>query len=170
MKMNWWLVFGTMLSTSLLAQQVTNAPPAAPLAAPAPAAVATNAPAAPKASAEKPAKKKSAPKKKAKPVAKKKDAAAELKTVPLVPGPAVVEANHVNVRGQPKLSGEVLTRLNKGQPVTVIEEITRNNSLADEPSAWAKIALPTNTHAWVNSSYIDATNKTVIPRKLNIRS
>jgi uncharacterized protein YgiM (DUF1202 family) len=150
-----------MLSTSLLAQPVSNAPassPAAPvIQTPAPAPAVTNAPA---------AKKKSAPKTQA----KKKPAAAELKTEPLVAGPAVVEANHVNVRGQAKLKSEVVTRLDKGQTVTVLEEIVHNNSGADEPSAWAKILLPTNTHVWVNTAYIDGTNKTVRPKRLNLRS
>ena len=172
MKMNCWLVFGLMLSTSLLAQQVTNAPPAGPIESPGPAAgvttnaseTATNAPA-------KPLKKKAgSKKKKAKQPAKKKDAAAQLKTVPLEPGPAVVEANHVNVRGQAKLTSEVVTRLNKGDNVTVVEEITRNNSGPDEPSAWAKIYLPTNAHVWVNTTFLDPTNKTVLPKRLNLRS
>lgn len=174
MKLNRLAFFGAMISTSMLAQQITNAPPASsltPAAAPtnavAPAGPAnTNAPANETPPA-KSGKKKSAKKPAA---AAKKNPAAELKTVPLVPGPAVVDANHVNVRGQPKLKSEILTRLNKGQPVTVLEEITRNNSAADEPSAWAKILLPTNAHAWVNTSYVDPTNKTVIPRKLNLRS
>ena len=162
--MNCWLVLGTLLSTSLWAQDVTNAPPAAPVETPAPAAAITNQPAA------KPAKKKSAPRKKNSAAQHKSTAGAELKTVPLVPGPALVDANHVNVRGQAKLKSEVVTRLSKGQQVTVIEEITRNNSGPDEPSAWAKIVLPANTHVWVNSSYIDASNKTVRPKRLNLRS
>src|SRR5512133_1161058 len=169
MKMNCWLLFGAMLSTSLLAQQVTNAPPSPPLGATStPAAVApaeTNAPA-PVAKPTAPAKKGS--KKSARP-ARKKDAAAELKTVPLVPGTAIVDANNVNLRGQPKLKSEVVGRLTKGQPVTVLEEVTRNNSAADEPSAWAKIVLPATTHVWVNTSFLDGTNKTVRPRKLNVR-
>jgi len=165
MKMNCWLVFGVMLSTSLLAQQVTNAPPAGPIENPAPAAAAsTNAP------EKAPKKKAGAKKKKAKQPSKNKDAAAQLKTVPLVAGPATVEANHVNVRGQPKLNSEVVTRLSKGDSVTVIEEITRNNSGPDEPSAWAKIYLPANVHVWVNTTYIDPTNKTVLPKRLNFRS
>jgi uncharacterized protein YgiM (DUF1202 family) len=162
MKMNCWLVLGIMLSTSLTAQEVTNAPPAAAVENPAPAAALTNAPAA------KPAKKKAAPKKK-KPVAKKKTPAAELRTVPLAPGPAVVEANNVNVRGQPRLKSEVITRMTKGQAVTVIEEITRKNSGPDEPSAWAKIALPSSVHVWVNTAFIDPTNKTVVAKRLNLR-
>ncbi|HWX19191.1 MAG TPA: SH3 domain-containing protein [Candidatus Binatia bacterium] len=163
--MNCWLLFGVMLSTSLLAQPVTNAPPAAPiLSTPAPAVVGgkTNAP---------PAKKKKSGKKaEKKAVAKKKEPAVELKTVPLVAGPAVVDANHVNVRGQAKLKSEIVARLNKGQPVTVLEEIIRNNSGPDEPSAWAKILLPTNAHAWVSTSFIEATNHSVRPKKLNLRS
>jgi uncharacterized protein YgiM (DUF1202 family) len=169
MKMNCWLVFGIMLSTSLLAQQVTNAPPAAPIESPGPAAGAsTNA--LQTAPNQAPKKKSGSKKKKAKQPAKSTDAAAQLKTVPLVAGPATVEANHVNVRGQPKLKSEVVTRLSKGDSVTVIEEIIHNNSGPDEPSAWAKIYLPTNAHVWVNTAYIDATNKTVLPKRLNLRS
>src|SRR3974390_2325067 len=101
MKMNCWLVFGMMLSTSVLAQQVTNAPPAGPIESPAPAAAAsTNA--VEKSPAKAPQKKSGAKKKRAKQPTKNKDAAAQLKTVPLVAGPATVEANHVNVLGQAK--------------------------------------------------------------------
>jgi len=159
-------MIGAMLSTSLLAQPATNpAPASAPvIETPAPAPAATNAPAAPE------AKKKNAPKKKAgaKPI--KKTPPAELATVPLVAGPAVVEASHVNVRGQAKLKSEVVARLEKGQTVTVVEEIVHNNSGADEPSAWAKILLPPGAHVWVNTAYIDATNQTVLAKRLNLRS
>jgi len=153
-----------MLCASLWAQDVTNAPPAPPVESSALATGSvTNAPTA------KPAKKKPAKKKKST-VTKHKNPAAELRTVPLVPGPAVVDANNVNVRGQAKLKSEVVTRLSKAQAVTVIEEITRNNSGPDEPSAWAKILLPPNTHVWVNTAFIDAANKTVVPKKLNVRA
>lgn len=163
-----------MLSGSLLAQQPTNTSPPL-IATPAAPAVTNSVSAAPTdtGSTNAPApRKKSAAKKKSqkKSVAKKKDSGAELKTVPLVPGPASVDANHVNVRGQPKLKSEVVARLAKDQKVTVIEEITRKNSGPDEPSAWAKIALPSDVHVWVNSGFIDASNKTVKPKKLNVRS
>lgn len=165
MKTNCWLILGAILSTSLLAQQATNPPPAAPTAeAPAatlaPAPARTNVP-------ETKAEKKKAPKKKA---PKKKAAAAELKTVPLVPGPAVVVASNVNVRGQARLKSEVVTHVTKGQQVTVVEEIVNKMSGPDEPSAWAKILLPPETKAWVNTMFIQPTNKTVVPKKLNIRS
>ncbi len=182
MKNNYWLIFGAMLSTSLLAQQATNPPAPGPIETPAPAAAVTSAPAmtaAPvpaevktNAPAAKAGKAKSTPGKKkapAKQPAKPKAPAAELKTVPLVPGPAVVDAYHVNVRGQASLKGEVLTRLTKGQPVTVVEEIVKSHTGPEEPSAWAKILLPTNLHVWVSAHFIDATNKTVVPKKLNLR-
>jgi len=172
MKNNCWLILGAMLSTSLLAQQATNPTPSAPIETPAAAPAATLAPVPAKttAPAAKAGKKKAgkAPAKKA--VAKKKEAVPELTTVPLVPGPAVVVASNVNVRGQAKLRSEIVTRVTKGDSVTVIEEIVRNNSGPDEPSAWAKIVLPAGAHVWVNTAFINAADKTVLPRKLNLRS
>jgi len=162
-----------MLSTSLYAQQ---APPAAPpLETPAAAPALTNAPATSSnestttnAPAKKSTTKKKSEKKKTTST-KQKSAAAELRTVPLVAGPAVVVANHVNVRGQAKLNSEVVTRLTNGEPVTVIEELTRKDSGPDEPSAWAKILLPPNAHVWINGGFLDA-NKSVKPKKLNLRA
>jgi uncharacterized protein YgiM (DUF1202 family) len=177
MKKNCWLILGAMLSTSLMAQQATNPVPSGPIETPgagpaaalAPAAATTNAPS-PEAGKQKAGKKKSqkAPKKKA--AAKKPEAVAELKTVPLVPGPAEVVATHVNVRGQAKLKSEVVTQVDKGQKVTVIQEIVHNNSGPEEPSAWAKISLPPGAHAWVNNTFINASNNTVRPRRLRLRS
>ena len=177
MKYNCWLVLGIMLSTSLLAQEATDtAPPAAiqmPVAAPpadlAPAAAKTNAPAA------KAAKKKSTPKMAHKAPVKKAPARKtatwpELRTMPLVAGPAMVVASNVNVRGQAKLKSEIVTQVTKGQTVTVIEEIVRNNSGPDEPSAWAKITLPPGARAWVHNAYLKAADQTVVPRRLNLRS
>src|SRR5215472_15391857 len=120
MRMNLYLILGMLLSGSLLAQQATN--PAQPTDTTAAAPTVTNAPAATgdtTSTNAAPVKKKSAPKKKSqkKSTAKKKDAGAELKTVPLVAGPATVVANHVNVRGQAKLNSEVVTRLSKEQKV-----------------------------------------------------
>jgi uncharacterized protein YgiM (DUF1202 family) len=169
MKNNCWLILGAMLSTSLLAQQATNPTPSAPIETPAAAPAATLAPTTAKTNAPvAKAGKKKAGKKQA--VAKKKAPAPELKTVPLVPGPATVVASNVNVRGQAKLKSEIVTRVTKGQSVTVIEEIVRNSSGPEEPSAWAKIVLPPNAHAWVNTAFIDGSNQTVKPKKLNVRS
>ena len=41
---------------------------------------------------------------------------------------------------------------------------------AGEPASWAKISLPTNALVWVRSEFVDATNKTVLPKKLNLRA
>src|SRR5437667_9684729 len=102
MKLNSWIIFGAMLSSSLFAEQLTNPPPAAPLQTSAPAPASTNVPPSGTNAAAVKAEKKKTAKKKAekKTSAKKKDAVAELKTVPLVAGPAVVIASNVNVRGQ----------------------------------------------------------------------
>lgn len=166
-------IFGMLLAGNLLAQDAATNPPA-PIETPAASAIITNSAAAATDTGSTnavPAKKKSATKKKApkKSAVKKKSKAAELKTVPLVAGPAVVDATHVNVRGQPRLNSEVVARLAKDQRVTVVEEITRNNSGPDEPSAWAKILLPSDVHVWVNTGFIDSASKTVKPKKLNVR-
>jgi uncharacterized protein YgiM (DUF1202 family) len=178
MKKKLWTIFAATISASLLAQDASNsapvmqAPPPVP-AAPEPA-VTTPPPAAPAvetpAPATTPAPKPAAPKKKTaakKPAAKKPFV--ELKTVPLVPGPAVVSANHVNVRSKAGLVGEVVTRMSNGTPVTVVEEIHLTKSGPEEPSAWAKILLPADTKVWLKSSYLDAT-KTVTAKTLNLRA
>jgi uncharacterized protein YgiM (DUF1202 family) len=188
MKLNWCFFFGAMISTGLLAQTATNTvPPGLPelpapsaptpaVAAPSVAAPDTNTAAgldSPKEKAAKPTGKKAPPKKstaKKSTTPRKAPAGLDLKTVPLVPGPATVVASNVNVRGQARLAGEVVTRITKGTTVTVIEEIVKNNSGADEPSAWAKIGLPAGTKVWVHSMFVDTTNKVVMPRKLNVRS
>ena len=191
MKKNVWLVCGLLLTTSLLAQQATNRTPATVIETPAPApmvatpvtpalaaplpAAGTNAPAAktkksgkkktPKGGAKKPSVKKTPVKK---PEVKPAPAAAELKTVPLVAGPATVIASHVNVRGQGNLKGEVIGHLAQGDAVTVIEEVMLKKSGPDEPSAWAKIALPSTIHTWINAGFVGA-NKTVSAKRLNLR-
>jgi len=182
MKNNYWLIFAALISTGVMAQTLTNPPLAAPAATvtnatPGAEAVVTNPPSTkvnqppPKVEKKKTEKKKTEKKKSDKSAtAKKKDPGAELKTVPLVAGKAEVVTSNVNVRGQAKLKSEVVTRLNKGQEVAVLEEVLLKKSAPDEPSAWAKIILPAKVHVWVNSEYIDATNKTVKPSKLKIRA
>ena len=150
MKMNCWLILGAMLSTSVLAQQMTDAP-----------AAATGTRPAEKRAAAKSGKKKAAP---------EKAAAFVEKPVLLVPGPATVSASNVNVRGQATLGSEVITHLTKGDEVTVLEEITLEKHKADEPAQWARIVFPQKADAWVRASYIDHTNKVVLPNKLNLRA
>jgi len=173
MKMNCWLILGTMLATSAVAQVNTNklppipapAIPAAPAPAPmaAPAQTQTNAPV--KKTTH--VKKKSAKKKVVKAAAKKPEM--PLAPVILVAGPATVAAEHVNLRGQAGLKGEVVGHAQKGDTVTVISEITLDKPKAGEPAQWAKIALPAGTKVWVDSKFIDITNNVVGVKKLNLR-
>lgn len=178
MKTNYWLVLGTMLATSAVAQVNTNKLPEIPapvVAAPTVAAVApatTNMIAAPKKAAPVKHKKKAV----AKPVAKTTAAPAEKKTAepaavlaPLVAGPAVVAVANLNLRGQAGLKGEVVGHAKKGDAITVLAVITLDKHKTDEPAAWAKIALPTGTKVWVNSKFVNATNNTVSAKKLNLR-
>lgn len=159
--MNCWLTLGVMIAMSAVAQDNTNTLP--PIPAPSPAvapAPSTSAPAV-------------EPAPKAAPV-KKKHKAAPAKpinepAVTLVPGPAEVAAN-INARGQAGLKGEVVSHLKKGETVTVLNQINLDKHKVNEPAQWAKIALPSSTHVWVKSSYIDAASKTVSAKKLNMRA
>ena len=159
--MNCWLTLGVMIAMSAVAQDNTNTLP--PIPAPSPAVA--PAPSTPAPTVE--------PAQNAAPV-KKKHKAAPAKpikepAVTLVPGPAEVAAN-INARGQAGLKGEVVSHLKKGETVTVLDQINLDKHKVNEPAQWAKIALSSSTHAWVKSSYIDATSKTVLPKKLNLRA
>ena len=165
MKKTCWIINCAFLSTAILAQQASNPPSPTAIETPAATAALTNTASSTNTTSTTP-KKKGTKRKTVSAAAKKKE---ELSTVPLVAGPAIVVASNVNVRGQAGLKGEVITRVTKGQSLTVLEEITLKKSAPDEPSAWAKIAFPTNGHVWVNGSFIETSNKTVIPKKLNVR-
>lgn len=171
----WWLLAVT-LSTSVAAPTVSRPPTNVPISDPALAPMATTVPAAPaKANAPtaKPAKKKKAatPRKKhaAKPAATNAPAAAS-PAVKLVPGPAVVSGEAVNVRGQPSLRAEVITRLKRGDEVTVLGEVPPEKPKQRGPAQWARIAFPTNAPVWVFAEFVDPTNKTVTVAKLNLRA
>ena len=159
--MNCWLMLGVMIATSAVAQDNTNTLP--PIPAPSPTVAPASGTPAPVAEPASPA-----------PVKKKKHKAAPAKPisepmVALVPGPAEVLAN-INARGQAGLKGEVVTHLKKGETVTILEQINLDKHKANEPAQWAKIALPSSTHVWVKSSYIDSASKTVSTKKLNLRA
>lgn len=88
----------------------------------------------------------------------------------LVPGPATVTGDNVNVRGQARLRSEIVIRLKAGDKVTVIEQVILEKPQAGEPAQWAKIAYPSGANAWVHANYIDATNNVVLPPRLNLRT
>src|ERR1700675_1032240 len=76
---------------------------------------------------------------------------------------AVTKDNNVNVRGQPSFVGEIITRLKKGEEVTVLEDITVEKPKPGEPGQWTKIGMPANTPVWVFSPFIEPGSGTVIP-------
>ena len=163
MKTNCWLVLGMMMATSAVAQVNTNALPEIP----APATVTPAAPAVVETNAVAPA-----PKKKTSVTHKKKAAAKKISepTSALVAGSATVISPNLNVRGQAGLKGEVVGHLKSGDTVMVISQINLDKHAADEPAQWAKISLPSGTKVWVNSKFVDATNKIVSVKKLNLRA
>lgn len=172
MKKNCWLILGSFIATSVVAQVNTNTLPEIPdpaVSAETPAvAVDTAAPAV----AETPATPAApaAPVKKAAPKKKRVVKKLHEPTVSLVPGPAVVTAHHLNVRGQAGLHGERVGQLNGGEMVTVISQINLDKHAPNEPAQWAKIALPSGTKVWVSSHFVDTTTKTVTARRLNLRA
>lgn len=149
MKTNCWLVLGLMVATSALAQVANDAPTAEVAPVPAPVVEPVMKPA---------------------PAKARKIMPLNEPTVALQPGPAEVVVSNLNVRGQAGLNGEVVAQLTKGDVITVLLQINLDKHKIGEPTQWAKIILPASAHVWVNSTYIDATNKTVIPRRLNLRA
>jgi hypothetical protein len=172
MRTNLWLVFGMMLSTGLMGQELTNSPAANAIqpTATAEQAVPAAAPEVKNAAPAKPKAKPAASKTKKKSVAPKRAVTPpELRTVPLVPGPALVIASNVNVRAQASFKGEVLTKLSKGDQVSVVEEVMLKHSAANEPSAWAKIILPPSAKVFINSGFVNQADGAVTARRLNLR-
>ena len=156
MKTNGWLIVGLMVATSAFAQTDTNAP----VAMPAPPAEVAPAPAPAVEPAKKPA-----------PVRHKRPAKKLVEpAVTLVPGAAEVAVASLNVRGQAGLKGEIITHLNQGDAVTVLSQINLDRHAPGEPAQWAKISLPASTKIWLNTRFVDAATKTVLPKKLNLRA
>jgi SH3-like domain-containing protein len=163
MKMNYGLIFATMLSTAVIAQPMPapDGSAAAPAASPVP----------PEAGVKPAAKPKKTPAKKTAAKKTSDKSATAAAASPLVTNEmAVAVKNNVVVRGQAHINSEIVGHLKKGDPVLVLEIVTLKHPATDEPANWARIALPADMHAWLNSSFINASNETVSARKLNLRS
>jgi uncharacterized protein YgiM (DUF1202 family) len=85
------------------------------------------------------------------------------------PAPATVKNASVNVRGRASFTGETLGQLQKGDTVTVLEQITLSRTAQDEPAEWAQIALPAGIPVWVDAEFVDAAAKTIKARRVNVR-
>ncbi len=81
---------------------------------------------------------------------------------------ATVKATRVNVRGQATLNSEIVTQLNPGEAIKVLEQITLEKPDPGEPAKWAKIALPANTPVWINATFVKEGE--VSSNRLNVRS
>jgi SH3-like domain-containing protein len=81
---------------------------------------------------------------------------------------AIVDEGKINVRGQPSLIGEVVTQLQRGDKVTVLERVKVENPKPGEPVSWAKIKLPENTPVWVFSPFVK--DGVVSATRLNLRA
>ena len=155
-----------LVATGAVAQNNTNTLPPIPPPITTPAVAPTVAPVAPSVAPVAEPVKKAAP---AKPKKIKRVALNE-PTVALMPGAAEVAVANLNVRGQAGLKGEAIAHLKKGEVVAVLSQINLDKHETGEPAQWAKIALPASTHVWVHTTFIDATTKTVVPKKLNLRA
>lgn len=167
MKLKHWMLLAFALFSGVAAEGIlAQAPPPSPQETAPPVVPAGDA--TPKAETKKPQprKKAAAPSKDA----KANKAASENMAAPISPGPAVAREKNVNIRGQAAINSEIVTRLKRGDLVTVLEEITLKKPKADEPAKWAKVALPADSVVWVNTQFINPDSKTVIPRRLNVRS
>jgi len=85
------------------------------------------------------------------------------------PAAAVVKSSNVNLRGQASFKGETLGHLQKGDTVTVLEQITLSRPKKDEPAEWAQIVVPQTVSVWVGADYIDPDTKTIKARRVNLR-
>jgi uncharacterized protein YgiM (DUF1202 family) len=86
------------------------------------------------------------------------------------PALATVKQDSLNVRSKPAYAGDIITHVHKGESVTVLEQISLARPGPNEPTNWARIALPANTPVWVFAKYIDTNSMTVSARRLNARS
>jgi uncharacterized protein YgiM (DUF1202 family) len=85
------------------------------------------------------------------------------------PAAAVVKSGNVNLRGKAAFTGETLGHLQKGDMVTVLEQITLSHPKKDEPAEWAQIVMPTSVPVWVGGDFIDSDTKTIKARRVNLR-
>lgn len=82
----------------------------------------------------------------------------------------VVKAERVNVRTQPNILSEVVSQVNTGDKVQVIETVVHENPIPGNPREWYRIGIPQGAVLWVAGDYVDATNQTVTASRLNVRA
>ena len=80
----------------------------------------------------------------------------------------IVLGNNVNVRAKAFVTSEVVTQLQKGQRVVIIDEVSAQRAGPKDPQRWYMIALPSGTPVWVSAAFVE--NGLVTATRLNIRS
>jgi SH3-like domain-containing protein len=83
---------------------------------------------------------------------------------------AVVKDGKVNVRGQPSLAGEVVTQLQKGEKVVILEEVKPAHPKTNDPPVWARIQMPNNTPVWIYADLVDTNSKSIKVPRANLRA
>lgn len=83
---------------------------------------------------------------------------------------ATVKADKVNVRAQASMNSEVVTRLQRGESVVILEELDAVKPKKGDPKRWAKIQLPAGTAVWVFAPFIEPSDKFVNVNRLNLRA
>jgi uncharacterized protein YgiM (DUF1202 family) len=82
-----------------------------------------------------------------------------------------IAGTRVNIRARPTINSEVVTQLNSGDPVTVVDEVKLESPGKDEPAEWSKIIYPTKeTMVWVHSDYVTNEGIVTASKFLNVRS
>ena len=82
----------------------------------------------------------------------------------------LINAERVNVRTQPSIVSEVVTQVNTGDKVQVLEFITLDDTIPGNPTEWYRIAVPEGAQFWVSGDYIDGGDDTVTASQLNVRA
>lgn len=88
--------------------------------------------------------------------------------VSLKPGPATMDATRVQLRARSTTMGERLGQFQKGDTVTVLEQVENKWAKGADPKQWARIQLPAGTPVWVFATFINSDN-TVKSSRLNLR-
>ncbi len=96
--------------------------------------------------------------------------APEPKAPPIVKRTGRISSNNVNLRERPSVYSDVLTRLQSGDPVAILEEITLKEPDVGEPDKWLRILLPSSVPVWIHAAYVDPATKTTTAKFLRLRS
>jgi SH3-like domain-containing protein len=82
----------------------------------------------------------------------------------------IVKAERVNVRTQPNILSEVVSQVNTGDNVQVLETILHEKPIPGNPREWYRIGIPEGAVLWVAGDYVDPTGQTVTASRLNVRA